>query len=128
MKTEIVAPGGEEIQTLEHLLMVCKEAHEDPPTLRKLLRQNITAFHQATQRLIGARRKVRTLQSRVVLLEGSIEGLLMGVFNNATIVAIEKSTGDRIVIEDLYWFEENFVRSFNDPNYTFEITHGSSEI
>jgi len=39
------------------------------------------------------------------------------------IIAINKSTGRREEVTDLYWFEEEFVNSFNDPSnkYDFEI-------
>lgn len=36
------------------------------------------------------------------------------------IIAIDKD-GSREEITDLYWFEENFVHSFHDDGYTFEI-------
>ena len=40
------------------------------------------------------------------------------------IIAIDKD-GNREEITDLYWFEENFVHSFDDDKYTFEIyIHG----
>ena len=38
------------------------------------------------------------------------------------IVAIDKTTGEREKINDLYWFEENTVHSFDDDyRYDFEI-------
>lgn len=37
------------------------------------------------------------------------------------IFATDKATGEHFEIKDLYWFEENFVRDFNDEYYTFEV-------
>jgi hypothetical protein len=38
------------------------------------------------------------------------------------IVAIDKKTGAREEITDLYWFEERGVHSFVDDQYDFEVT------
>ena len=37
------------------------------------------------------------------------------------IFATERRTGVREEITDLYWFEESGIRSFSDPDYTFEV-------
>ena len=44
--------------------------------------------------------------------------------NNIRIFVLEKKTGERYEINDLYWFEENFVHWFDDTGYreySFEI-------
>lgn len=44
------------------------------------------------------------------------------------IFAIEKRTGNREEITNLYWFEERFVNWFDDPAYEFEFVLGGQEV
>ena len=42
------------------------------------------------------------------------------------IVAVDRATDEKTVIEDMYWFEENYIHGMDDPEcpYRFEIQIG----
>lgn len=40
---------------------------------------------------------------------------------NIRLIAVDRKTGEQVEIDDLYWFEENYVHDFDDERYRFYI-------